>query len=88
LLMVCRGDLSDIGGPSSRALVGPVLRLYPLGGELVGSSRRHLGGVSSKELEIQAVRLSQPYAADRTEQPLTPGTQVTTFSWDHLEHLV
>jgi hypothetical protein len=31
--------------------------------------------------------MSQPISADRAEQPLKPDTQVTTASWDHLDHL-
>jgi hypothetical protein len=32
--------------------------------------------------------MSQPRAADRAEQPLTPDTQVATASWDQLEHII
>jgi hypothetical protein len=32
--------------------------------------------------------MSQPSAADRAEQPLTPDTQVTTASWDHLDRFI
>ena len=32
--------------------------------------------------------MSQPSAADLAEQPLTPDTQVTTASWDHLDRFI
>ena len=32
--------------------------------------------------------MSQPSSADHAEQPLTPDTQVTTASWDHLDRLI
>ncbi|ETA90144.1 hypothetical protein MAV3388_10890 [Mycobacterium avium subsp. hominissuis 3388] len=56
LLMARRGDLSDIAGPFVMgAWSVPILRLYPTAG-IFGRRGDALAGVSSKELEIQAVR--------------------------------
>ena len=56
----------------------------------VAATRRDRpGGVSSKKLETQPVRdVSAAAAADLTEHPLTPDTQVATASWDHLDTLI
>jgi hypothetical protein len=57
-------------------LAVPIFRLYPTTGSC--EDRHNSRGVSSKRLGAQLVRMSQPFAADRVEQPLKPDRQVTT----------
>ena len=87
LLMVCRGDLSDIAGPFAMGPGSvPILATVPDGGDL----RASLGPLRvypQRSWKSRQSGLSQSYATDSTEQPLMPGTQVATFSWECLERL-
>lgn len=89
LLMVCRGDLSDITAPSSwepgrsrfsdstpRPGVAEIVRRRcDFRGHLVAGT---ILGCMVKRVESPASPDGQPFAADHVEQPLKPDTQVTT----------